>query len=245
VRKSKLINANISMSNSYEEKQARKKEALQSRAAILRAKADALHADGIKALGAIPFGQPILVGHHSEKSDRSYRARAVAKINRSFDVASKAEKLERKAESLLAGGISSDDPEAVQKLKKKLLDAEETHAFMLACNKDARHCGNVIPYFHWQISNSRARITAIKNRIQGLEHIASHPAESPLSGDGWRIREDVDDNRIVLTLDARPDDSLKKLLRSYAFLWSPSRKAWVRKITPNARFAVKHLIAKL
>jgi len=28
-----------------------------------------------KMADVIPFGQPILVGHHSEKSDRSYRAR--------------------------------------------------------------------------------------------------------------------------------------------------------------------------
>jgi hypothetical protein len=233
------------MSNAYEEKQERKKEALQRRADSLRAKADELHSAGRKALEAIPFGQPILVGHHSERSDRAYRGRAVGKIDRSIELGVKANDLERKAESVGTGGISSDDPDAIEKLEKKLLQAEEAHAFMLECNKDARRCGNVVPYLHWQISNSRGRITAIKNRIQGLEHIASQPTGAPLSGNGWRVAEDADDNRIILTLDARPDDSLKKLLRSYAFLWSPSREAWVRKITPNARLAVKQLTPQL
>ena len=233
------------MANIYEEKQARRKEALQRRAAGLRAKADELYDTGRKALEVIPFGQPILVGHHSEKSDRSYRGKAIGKIERSFEMGGKADDAERKAESVGTGGISSDDPQAIEKLEKKLLEAEESHAFMLQCNKDARKCGNVIPYLHYQISNSRGRITAIKNRIQGLERIASQPAAASLSGDGWKIAEDADANRIVLTLEARPDDRLKNLLRSYAFLWSPSRKAWVRKITPNARFAVKQLVTKL
>ena len=32
-------------------------------------------AAGDKALSVIPFGQPILIGHHSEKRDRNYRRR--------------------------------------------------------------------------------------------------------------------------------------------------------------------------
>jgi len=233
------------MTNSYEEKQERRKEALQRRAAKLRAQADLLHADGRKALEAIPFGQPILVGHHSERSDRSYRARAVGKIDRAIAAGAKADDLETKAESVGTGGISSDDPEAIEKLEKKLLQAEEAHSFMLMQNKDARRCGNVVPWLHWQISNSRGRITAIKNRIQGLEHIRTSPASQPMNGNGWRIFEDADDNRIIITFEERQDESITKLLRSYAFVWSPSRKAWVRKITPQARFAVRQLAAKL
>ena len=43
--------------------------------------AAAFDAAGKRAEG-IPFGQPILVGHHSERRDRNYRARIAAGMDR-------------------------------------------------------------------------------------------------------------------------------------------------------------------
>jgi hypothetical protein len=231
--------------NSYEEKQERRKEALLRRVARFRDQSAALDKAGREALERIPFGQPILVGHHSERSDRNYRGRAVGKIDKAIQLDAQAADLESRAESIGTGGISSDDPAAIEKLEEKLLKAEEAHALMVERNKEAK--ANLLPkpYANYQLSNSRGRITAIKNRIQGLEHIRVQPTPQPIIGNGWNIVEDIDDNRIILTFEVIPQEATRKLLRSKAFLWSPSRKAWVRKITPQARFAVQQLITQL
>jgi Domain of unknown function (DUF3560) len=57
--------------NAYEEKQEAKRERLLERSKKLRAESAAKFDAGTKALEAIPFGQPILIGHHSERSDRA------------------------------------------------------------------------------------------------------------------------------------------------------------------------------
>jgi Domain of unknown function (DUF3560) len=53
-------------------------------------RSDARSRSGHQALDAIPMGQPILVGHHSEKRDRAYRDRAFGNLDKSFREADKA-----------------------------------------------------------------------------------------------------------------------------------------------------------
>jgi Domain of unknown function (DUF3560) len=223
--------------NEYEERQEAKRERMRARAAKVAKEASALHDEGWKRLEAIPFGQPILVGHHSECADRSYRSRAVGKIDKSIELANKVGSIAARADAVGTGGISSDDPDAIAKLKKKLLDCQEKHAAMIDANRGARANGQPKPYLGWQLSNSTGNITSIKNRIIGLRHIRTAPAMEPKSGNGWRMFEDKEENRIVIKFDARPSVEICKSLRSYGFLWSPSRGAWVRKAI-NARFAV-------
>lgn len=47
----------------------------------------------------IPFGQPILVGHHSERRDRNYRGRIDRTFERGFEAHNEAADAERKAEA--------------------------------------------------------------------------------------------------------------------------------------------------
>ena len=68
----------------------------------------------------IPFGQPILVGHHSETRDRNYRKRIHGQLpEERFDASKKAKRRSaERAASVGKGGISSDDPEAVAEAAK-------------------------------------------------------------------------------------------------------------------------------
>ncbi len=69
----------------------------------------------------IPFGQPILVGHHSEQRDRNYRNKAWNLMGKSVKLGEKSEYYENKANTVENSNvISSDDPLAIQKLKEKL-----------------------------------------------------------------------------------------------------------------------------
>src|SRR5262245_17265579 len=67
--------ANERPMRAYEARQEAKRYHLQERAAAAHAQSNAAYGQARLMAAAIPFGQPILVGHHSERRDRSYRAR--------------------------------------------------------------------------------------------------------------------------------------------------------------------------
>jgi hypothetical protein len=227
--------------NSYEEKQEAKRERLRAAAEKRRTASDALYSQGRQALEAIPFGQPILVGHHSERSDRSYRSRAVGKIDRAFQLSTEADDLDARAKNLGSAGISSDDPDAIEKLRTKLDGLMEAHATMVSANKEARANGQPAPFVAYQLTNSNGNIRRVKTRIEDLSNLAIAPEAEPIIGSGWSIREDREDDRIVIKFDERQPEDVVRVLRSHAFLWSHSRTAWVRKLTGNAVFAARQI----
>lgn len=88
---------------------------------------------------SIPFGQPILIGHYSEKADRRFRdrihntfGRAFAHYQRSKDITERANAAEKNK------AISSDDPAAPIKLRDKIAKAEADQERMKATNKLVR-----------------------------------------------------------------------------------------------------------
>ena len=89
-------------------------------------------------ISAIPMGQPILVGHYSEKRDRAYRERAWDKLGQSVKLADKANYYEGKADSVGKAGISSDDPNAIAKLGQKYKALKRQQAMMKDANKIIR-----------------------------------------------------------------------------------------------------------
>ncbi len=124
--------------NPYEQKQAARKARYEDRANRARQESAATHQQARDMASIIPFGQPILIGHHSETRDRNYRGRIHRKFERSFEAQKKAEHYDAKAEAVGKGGISSDDPEAVTKLQTKLDKAERQQELMKAANKAVR-----------------------------------------------------------------------------------------------------------
>jgi len=109
----------------YAERQEARKERLESRAAKARAKAEAADRAARETADKIPMGQPILVGHHSEKRARRDADRIHNKMGEMIAQQKKAEALASRAESVGRYGISSDDPEALVKLKEKYLALEK------------------------------------------------------------------------------------------------------------------------
>lgn len=106
--------------NTYEAKQAARKARYEARAGQAQTQSDTVASQASRMADAIPMGQPILVGHHSERSDRRYRERISRGFEKSFELQKKAEHYANKAASVGKGGISSDDPAAVDKLQAKL-----------------------------------------------------------------------------------------------------------------------------
>lgn len=126
---------------------------LEARVERLNARAERVAADGQADLDrshemadAIPFGQPILVGHHSEGRDRRYRQRIHTLTGRGFDKLKQSQELERRAQAAEQNAaISSDDPAAVLKLQDQLVKAITLQADMKRINAalraSVRACG--------------------------------------------------------------------------------------------------------
>lgn len=231
--------------NNYEHKQADKKERIRNAAIKRRVAANRLHDEGITALQAIPFGQPILVGHHSEKGDRAYRGRATGKIDRSFRLMDEANALDSRADSIGTGGVSSDDPEAVSKLESRLASLKAHQNNMRASNAAARKAKTEAPYRAYQLSNNNANIRRYEQRIATLRDARDAAVWGPFVGPGWLAEEHKDDNRIVFKFREIPSPDLRALLKSRAFKWSPTRGLWIRQTTGRAKFAAEQIISYL
>ena len=84
----------------------------------------------------IPFGQPILVGHHSEGKHRRLLKKIDAKYNKAHEADEKAAYYQNKADNAASNiAISCDDTEAVNLYKNKLEKLEAAQERMKAINK--------------------------------------------------------------------------------------------------------------
>lgn len=87
----------------------------------------------------IPLGQPILIGHHSEKRDRNYRERIHNKYRKGFDLAKQAEEYRSRAASIEANeAIYKDNPDAVELLSDKAATLKAEQAEMKRINAALR-----------------------------------------------------------------------------------------------------------
>lgn len=132
----------------------------------------------------IPFGQPILVGHHSERRHRRAIERMDRAMGAAVDNANTAEEQRRRAENIEAAAnraIYDDDPDALERLTAKLAALEEQRETMKAenaayrrNNKDRlkamtpyeRH--HAVPFPAYALSNLSGVIGNTKKRIQIL-----------------------------------------------------------------------------
>lgn len=124
--------------NSYERRQEARRQRYEELAEKNRKEA-ANRFGAAREIGShIPFGQPILVGHHSEKRHRADAARIHNNMRKGVEASDKADYYAGKAASVGKGGISSDDPEAIDKLQEKLAGMEARQEQMKAANKIVR-----------------------------------------------------------------------------------------------------------
>lgn len=107
--------------NHFEEKRAAKAERFDELAAKHRAASDSRYKTA-RAIGdCIPFGQPILVGHHSERGHRSAIAKIDTNMRKSIEHSDTADYYDNKADNARNNtAIFSDDPEAVTKMREKI-----------------------------------------------------------------------------------------------------------------------------
>lgn len=121
--------------NNFEEKRAARIERLKAAAAKREAAAGQYFEKAHNMAAVIPFGQPILVGHHSEGRDRRYRDKIHNNMDKGVQTQREAEKLaDRAAAAENNTAIFSDDPEAIRKLKEKLKSLQDCQELMKSVN---------------------------------------------------------------------------------------------------------------
>ena len=122
----------------YQDRVDSKRERLEDRAEKAAKQSSSYFYASSSRANMIPLGQPILIGHHSEKRARREADRIFNDMGKSVEASKKADYLANRAQSVGKNGIASDDPEAVQKLKLKLEGLETLQALMKSVNKVLR-----------------------------------------------------------------------------------------------------------
>ncbi len=164
------------------------------------------------------------------------------------------------------GGISADDPQAVQKLEAKLEKLQAAQDTMKAVNayyrkhKTLDGCPNLSaerieamkadmssqwhiedkPYPSWALSNNNAEIRRIKGRIAEL----TKKQETAYAGwefDGGKVEANREDNRLQIYFEEKPDEKTREALKENGFRWSPKAGAWQRQLNDNAIYAADRL----
>lgn len=270
--------------NSYERKQEAKRARLEAAAdrAAARAAAAYKRADLREEASGIPFGQPILVGHHSERRHRKAIERADNAMRTSIDESKRAGDLRARAASVGTGGISSDDPDAPEKLAAKIEKAELLQAFMRAANKVIRRWVKKLPegqdnagfedYFSalrairpdmtvtlaaellkpdfagragfaaYQLQNNGANIKRMKARLAQIERTRGGDSVRQSYQGLCEVVENVEENRIQVIFDGKPDANVRADLKANGFRWAPSQGAWQRHLTNAGRYALKRFL---
>lgn len=253
--------------NSYEQKQEDRRERLLAAAAKAERLSASMHRAAKAAADVIPFGQPIMVGHHSEGRDRRYRARFQRQYERSFELSKKAEYYRGLAAGVGNAGISSDDPEAVVKLREELEKLETLQRLMKLANAairrekkngEAAQLSAIMKILGCSESRARQLLTPdfcgrigfadyqTKNnganirRIEArIASLARRPTElvERALEGGITWREDPDENRLMLIFPGKPPEATRKTLKSNGFRWSPTNGAWQRQLNNGARQA--------
>lgn len=176
-------------------------------------------------------GQPILIGHHSEKGHRRLIERAHNDIRKSIELSKKSDYYEDRARHVENSNvIYNDDPNAIQKLKDKLERLENKRASIKAREHEK-----------WELTNIGANIRETKLRIERLEEqekIVFPETEFK----GGKAIHNKEINRIQLIFDGKPSEELRKKLKSNGFHWSRNEGAWQREFNKRTIYVTNSLI---
>lgn len=172
-----------------------------------------------------------------------------------------------KIRSVGTGGISSDDPQAVEKQEAKLATLEKHQEMMKAANAAIRmkdpakgdaklaelgytpediaklrapdFCGR-IGYPAYELQNNNANIRRIRGRIAELKKRTESTPEG-WEFDGGRVVVNTAENRLQIIFDGKPNADIRTELKGEGFRWAPSQGAWQRQLTDNAMRAARRL----
>lgn len=169
----------------YRERREAKAERLREWAEKRDAKADAAYEGVQRITERIPFGQPILVGHHSERGARADQRRIERGMNSFCENAAKADEMRSRADNIerqARQAIYSDDVDAVERLEAKIATLERQREAMKARNAEyvkankaslktmtAYERDRAKPHQGYELTNLGATIRNAQKRLEAIK----------------------------------------------------------------------------
>lgn len=179
----------------YRDRRLAKAERLQGWSAGRQAKSAAAFGAANRLADSIPLGQPILVGHHSERHARADQSRIHGNMAKGCEHQAKAEEMASRAAEIVRqadNAIYDDDPDAIQRLAEKILlleDRRETmktrnaayrkeHGAELKAMTSAYQREQAMPHQPYELTNLGGNIARCRQRLASLQAttVASQPA---------------------------------------------------------------------
>ena len=162
--------------------------------------------------------------------------------------------------------ISSDDPNAIQKLQDKLEMCEKSQKYMKEVNAYYRKNGTCEgfpgmeaaraarldesvrqayswdkqPFPSYALTNNSAEIRRVKQRIEKLT-VNQEVGFVGWTFDGGEVVANSEENRLQILFDEKPDEQKRSALKGNGFKWSPSQGAWQRQLNDNAIYAASRM----
>jgi len=246
----------IIMANAWEERRQARINRYLERAEKAEAEAERYRNSwAIRAVNDM-MGEPVKIGHHSERRHRRLLERAERDFARAMELRKKAEYYRQRAEAVKRNkAVYSDDPEAIRKLKEKLAALEQAHEEMKRINAMYRKAKGDIdqmdipddmkeklkvekarwymgpdnwrPFPSYSLQSNRAEIRRIKDRIAALEK-ATQEETKKIAFPGGVIIDNVEENRVQIMFDSIPAEEIRAQLKARGFRWSRKNGAWQR-----------------
>ena len=210
----------------------------------------------------IPLGQPILVGHHSERHARADQQRITNGMRAGIDAADKAQHHEQKAaglESQLARNIYSDDEDAPDRLRDRIAALKAKRDKMKASNnayrkgpaawaahlnvsaeREAELRAAVESGYSWcqqphpsyELTNLGGNIRRLEKR---LDEVAAMAARTERAAAAGVLVEGGD--YVTVTFPEKPAGDVLQALRAAGFRWARGSWHGTRKSLPSTILA--------
>lgn len=256
------------MKSNYHERKATRLERAEELAAKNSREAESRRKLADKQSERFYMGQPILVGHHSEASARATQEKMHNNMSKSIELDKKAEYYANMAASITTStAISSDDPDALEKLRIKLEKLEAQGEQYRTTNEAYRafkkkglqaldgfelvgplkklvttwmpqYASDKAPIPPYMMSNLNGQMKQVKDRIARLEKMESL-VDSEEVVNGAVIKSMPSENRVMIVFDGKPAQEVIDNLKTRGFRWAPSQSAWMRQYSTYALYEAR------
>ena len=217
-------------------------------------------------LEMIPLGQPILVGHHSEKRHRKDLTRIDEHFAKAKEHHDKAEYFRRRAAAAESNVvIFSDDPDATEKLVDKIERLKKRQGVMKRANQLIRkadregladlgfseetitklfsqdYAGRV-GFPNYALTNNSANIRRLEKRLAAIQNTQNDETTEERFTNGVCLVDNVEANRLQIFFPEIPSEEIRRELKRNGFHWSPTIGAWQRHRSNRAMYLAKLIL---
>src|SRR5580704_6647125 len=214
----------------------------------------------------IPLGQPILVGHHSEKRHRSHLRRIDQHFAKAAQHHDTAEHYRRRAAALESNrAIFSDDPDATEKLVDKIERLKKRQGMMKRANLLIRKADREglaelgfseetiaklfsadfagrVGFPNYALTNNSANIRRLEKRLAAIQNTQNDETTEERFTNGVCLVDNVEANRLQIFFPDMPSEEIRRELKRNGFHWSPTVGAWQRHRSNRAMYLAKLIL---